>query len=181
MTKTSTRSRFGRSAFAILAGAGMVLSLAACSGGSAAGSTDDELLGKDAYQAWEDWNYDFEACMKDEGLDISEGIPMDMSGSTPTASSEYEKLQTKCFDKVGQPPALPEMPTDEEMKEQMLTFAKCMRGLGYDYPDPDFSDGLPMVEAMDSETVNPDDIDQCSLEAYPELASMNAEGAGGAE
>lgn len=174
MTTTTKTQRLVRSLLAVSASVGLALSLAACSGGDANGVKND-VLGEGAQQTYEDWNYEFEKCMKEAGIDMSEGIPMDMSGGSWTPDSGYQAAESSCLDKVGQAPALPNALTDDELQSEMLAFAKCMRDLGYDVPDPEFSSGeSPSVQSFDPDTVSPEDLETCMTKAYPSLSGADA-------
>lgn len=156
-----------------------MLALTACTAGTASATKEAGAVPQSATQTYDTWKYSFDRCMKDAGVDLSEGIPVTMSGGTAQVSGEYEKAQAGCYDKVGQPPAAPEQQTSTETEASMLAFAKCLRGLGYDYPDPVFDKGSSTsVQAFDADTIDPADVTTCMSTAYPKAADGSAENPG---
>lgn len=173
---TQARRRVGRSSLAATASIGIALSLAACAGAT---TPEDELLGGNAEQSFDDWNYEYEKCMTDVGFDLSQGIPMTMSGDSAEPNSEFQSANEMCLEKVGNPPAVEGMLTDAEQEAMMLAFAQCMREAGYDYPDPKpiAESGGMTVQAFDIENTDPADVEKCDAEAGLLVESSANEGA----
>ncbi|MFE6734724.1 hypothetical protein [Microbacterium sp. NPDC057650] len=180
MTIISTK-RHGVAA-ALLAAVALTVALAGCSAspgsddrgssGSSTGANGDLKSGDEA-AAYAEWSDKFNACMKDKGFDMS--TPGE-SNSQADAEA-MTKAADGCYKKVGEPPADPNVPSNDELNEQMLAFAKCMRDAGYDYPDPkiDPNGGVAMGQAMPADW-DPADIDACSKKA-----GMGMTGASGGE
>lgn len=144
---------------AVAASAVVALGLAAC-----APASDSSELKTDASleASIADWRIQMDDCMLAAGFDLTTGG--DDASSNPIDTSqfdmeEFDKAYTSCIDQVGEPPVDESLPTEEEMFESQLIFAKCMREAGYDYPDPAKGAG-GMMPAFGPET-NPDDLDSC--------------------
>lgn len=138
-----------------------VASLSGDDGGG--GTTSTTLSEKEAEKALLDWA----ACMRGEGLDVPDpkvdgngrvqigvvaGAPDDegdeAGGGTDGATDPPDrKAFETAMEKCGEPPRVGGELTDEdreEMQEQALALAQCMRDEGIeDFPDPDFSDQGP--------------------------------------
>lgn len=154
------RTRRRGFATALLAAAALTVALSGCS--AADPGAGGELDSGDAEAIYTEWNDKFQDCMKDRGFDLS-------NTSESISADDAEALNeaaNACYEKVGEPPADPDVPSNEEINEQMLAFAKCMREAGYDYPDPEIdpNGGVAMSPAMPTEW-DPADIDRCGEEA----------------
>ncbi|MGH3703175.1 MAG: hypothetical protein ACRDT9_00970 [Agromyces sp.] len=164
---TTIRTKRRGFAAALLAAVAVTVALAGCSAapgaaGGGAGAGGGELKSGDAEAIYAEWNDKFQDCMKGKGFDLS-----DMSESISTDDADaLNEAANACYEKVGEPPADPNLPSNEELNEQMLAFAKCMRAAGYDYPDPkiDPNGGVAMSPAMPTDWDSAD-IDRCSTEA----------------
>ncbi|MHA3683572.1 hypothetical protein ACXR2T_11415 [Leucobacter sp. HY1910] len=175
-----TDSRMTPAAIALI-GLTAVATLAGCSTQASPGTTGD--LAKTAEMGAEEWQHEFEKCMKAEGVDLDAGIPMnaDTSGVAPGASEggDYGAAQTACTTKLGAAPVASDVPDDAELTSMMLDMAKCMRAAGYDMPDPkpvDSSSGMS-VQQWGVPDADPADIERCTVEAG--LASPAQGGAEG--
>lgn len=166
----------------LLAAVALTVVLAGCSAspgpderGTAGSSTgaNGELKSGDEAAAYAEWSDKFNACMKDKGFDMS--TPGESTSGVDAEA--IDNAANDCFKVVGDPPADPNVPSADELNEQMLAFAKCMRAAGYDYPDPkiDPNGGVAMSQAMPADW-DPAVIDKCS-----EDAGMGMPGASGAE
>lgn len=145
---------------AIGAGAALLLTLAAC---APASSPKTDLKTDTTTLSVEDWRQQMDDCMLKAGFDIR---PTEGSGDLDLSQFDMDKFDAayaECTTKVGEVPTDPNQPTEDEMFETQLVFAKCMREAGYDYPDPVKGSG-GMGQAFGPET-NPDDIDNCTAEA----------------
>lgn len=160
------RTRTSRTAAAaLLVGAGAMLALTGCSA-----NEQPELQQNHAVSA-EQWQHDFERCLKEEGIE-NPGIPVNPDGS-PIEGDEGEAdleaaLQT-CDKKVGPAPEGANPVTDEQLNEQMLTFAKCMREAGYDVPDPKPNGEGIIVQQNGGPEADPADVQRCTEEAGLEI------------
>ena len=120
---------------------------------------------------------DFEACMKEHGVDVQIAIAGPDGGGGPTsgefrAPANAGEAQPNGANPGGQPDqrALeeadkacrhllpsgmmgdPDATMDPEMADKLLDFSKCMRDHGIDFPDPQFDGGgvrIQMDEGMD--------------------------------
>lgn len=115
----------------------------------------------------EQWQHDFERCMRDEGVELGEGggIPVNSDGSFGGTgdSGDFEAALQKCTTKLGPAPQAEGGVSDVELEALMLRFAKCMREAGYDVPDPTFdSDGSNVLGVPDAD---PADVERCTTEA----------------
>ena len=163
----------------LLAVAGVLLltGLAACAPSPAA-NPSGELNTASQEQEYEDWQIDFEKCLSDQGVDLSQFMTsastggeevVDEAPAPPEEPTEAEvaamqEAMEYCNDEVGEPPTRDDMPSDEEFNEMSLAFAACMREAGYDFPDPDVNSNGAMM-TMGSDEFAPEDMDKCSQEA----------------
>lgn len=145
----------------VLAGVALTLVLAGCA--PASSDAGGELKQGDAKTVYADWQDKFHECLKGKGFDLSS---MKDKSVTSSDSEKLEVAVSACYKVIGNPPPDPSVPSAAEMNTSMLTFAKCMRAAGYDYPDPkiDPNGGAPMSPAMPADW-NPADIDKCSKDA----------------
>ncbi|KJQ54239.1 hypothetical protein [Microbacterium sp. SA39] len=158
-----------------LAGLALVGGLAACAPTPDAADKTPELDSASQDQAFEDWQLDWETCMKDEGVDLSKfmakagetGGGEEETAPEPPSDADIAAMDDArevCDEKLGDPPTRDDMPSDEEMNEMMLVFAKCMRDAGYDFPDPE--PGPPgTAPGMPQGDYDPADMDACFVEA----------------
>jgi hypothetical protein len=126
----------------------VVLSLSGC-GGAKAGATKES-----AQQKRQDAQLAFSQCMRDNGVtgfpdpkfgDGGGGSMMiDSSSGIDPDSDSFKAAQSKCqpaLDKVMGDGAESRSPAEQqEMKDQALAYAQCMRDNGVDMPDPTFDD-----------------------------------------
>lgn len=59
--------------------------------------------------------------------------------------------------------------TDEQLNEQLLTYAKCMREAGYDVPDPKPNGEGITVQQNGGPEADPADVQRCTEEAGLEI------------
>jgi len=159
-TRTIRRTVAG--SLAAAAGALLLLGLTAC---APAATTGGELKKTDNYEtSVVDWRQKMDDCMKAAGFDLGDpSTPVDMSQFDADA---LNKASAACTAKVGNAPVDPKQPTEDEMFNTQLAFAKCMREAGYDYPDPVKGSG-GMSAAFGSD-VDPKIVDSCSAKAEKE-------------
>jgi len=110
---------------------------AASPGGAAAGPSQDP---QDAMLA-------YAKCMRDNGVDFPDPQPISGTGGQIQAinidptSPEFQKAQTACASKLPAFGGNLDPVANQKFQDQMLAFAKCMRGHGIDFPDPKFDSG----------------------------------------
>lgn len=166
-TRTIRRTVAG--SLAAAAGALLLLGLTACSPGAGSG---DELKSNDSFEtSIVDWRQKMDDCMKEAGFDLTGGETAagEPTGSVDTSQFDMDalnKASVACTAKVGDAPVDPNQPTEDEMFDTQLAFAKCMRESGYDYPDPVKGSG-GMSAAFGSD-VDPNIVDACSAKAEKE-------------
>ena len=147
-----------------------VIGLLACgSGGSGSGGGSDEA-------AAEEGRLKMAECLRKHGLDVPDpvagqkGIVIQKTskgsgkaGIDPEDPATQEAMEA-CEDEVGfKPPEIsPEQ--EEELKEDMLAFAQCMRQHGIDMPDPEFGEG-GKVKMRIGGPGGPGEMDQPAVEA----------------
>lgn len=177
-----------KTAAVVFAGIAIAISLTACGTGGEQTGGADGLAVDNQEAAFTDWRIKFDACLKDQGVEVqslqtsmnsgdseSDGGSGTGGGETGAATldmsgvdmDEFQKAYDSCLDKVGEPPVDPNMPSPEEMNEQMLAFAKCMRDAGYDFPDPEPVSGNGVAPAMrlGGDDVDPAVMEKCSSDA----------------
>ncbi|MFD2675122.1 hypothetical protein [Gulosibacter bifidus] len=156
-------SRAARFATALLLGGGALLSLAGCA------TNEQPELKKDHASSVEQWQHDFDRCLRDEGIEPENaGIPVNPDGSPVEANADSAALDAAlqtCTEKVGPAPQGAGVATDEQLNEQLLTFAKCMREAGYDVADPNPNAGGITVQQNGGPDADPADVKRCSEEA----------------
>lgn len=161
MSTLGTRSR----RMVALAAAGVLLTigLTACAGGTQKAPDEDTLSTEESY---EDWAARYDSCLDAAGFDSS--FRSGETVQTEADTEAYNKAIQDCVKKVGEPPAQENQMSDDEIFQAQLTFAKCLRDRGYDYPDPEKGGMSP---AIDTSVISADDVDACSVEAYGEEGS----------
>jgi hypothetical protein len=121
---------------------------------------------------------DFEACMKEHGVDVQIAIAGDGEGPStggfrappnageaqPNGGNGGERPDEKALEEADRacrhllPSGMmgdPNATMDPEMADKLLDFSKCMRDHGIDFPDPQFEGGgvrIQMDEGMDPES-----------------------------
>ena len=141
---------------------------AACSTGAAAGpsvaSLADPAASPDAPGASpsaslspEDAMLAFTTCMREQGIDIAdpqtaggEGGPRIAIRKAAGAGAgkgfdDFQKANDACRHHLANMPQGPMKEMDQETKDALLAFARCMRENGVDMPDPQFENGGGIV------------------------------------
>lgn len=151
-----------RSAFALTLAAGALLTLTGCA------SAAPQELETNQRVTFEQWQHDFDRCMKDQGvLPEDLAIPVNPDGS-PASSNvggpDVDAALQTCANQVGPAPDGTGTVVDEALNEQLLAYAKCMREAGYDVPDPTTnSAGITLQQqGIDAD---PSDIARCTEQA----------------
>lgn len=157
------RTRTARAAAtALLISASAMLALAGCS------ANEPELQQNEA-ASMEQWQHDFDRCLKENGLDSANaGIPVNPDGSpieTNEDGTDVGAVLQNCADQVGPVPQSADSVTDEQLNEQLLAYAKCMREAGYDVPDPQPDANGFVVQQNGGPEADPSDIERCSQQA----------------
>lgn len=121
------------------------------------------------------WALDYAACMRDHGIDMEDP---DASGRsvalTPRDETPERQAATKaCMEELGPSPAgggsqgSQGGPSTDEMREQLLAMAACLRDLGYDVEDPAPGQGIGMPADLTEEA-----IEQCAEFAPPAVPAQ---------
>lgn len=152
------------------------IGLIACGGGGGSDSgSEAAAAGGIDEGAMEEGRLEMAECMREHGVDMPDPVAGEKgltlkkgpggSGVDLDDPATEEALEA-CEDEVEfQPPeASPEQ--EEEMQENMLAFAECMREHGVDMPDPEFEEGGKVKMRIGG----PDgvDLDQPAIEAAQE-------------
>lgn len=125
----------------------VAVALAACAIALAAcGSSSGTGTGPDAEKR-EEAGLEFAACMREHGVDVPDPkagggvIVGGPGGKTQLGGPKMAQAMEACEGKLEalEPDLSPE--EEEEMKENALAFAECMREHGVDMPDPKFGHG----------------------------------------
>ncbi|WP_405148433.1 hypothetical protein OG589_11070 [Sphaerisporangium sp. NBC_01403] len=94
--------------------------------GAGSGSAQDK--------ASQDAGLKYAKCMRENGIDMPDPKPGAGSGQ---AALKMDDKTTKALEKCKQfMPVDPNAPSEDEQFQQMVTWARCMRGKGFDVPDP---------------------------------------------
>ncbi len=159
-------------ASAALAALALTLALAACGGegdkaqvaslGGATTTTDDEATSSEDADP-EDALLAYARCMREHGVDVPDP-QTDGSGRAefrlvrPRGSEErFQEAQEACGEHLENVrPRNLEPEQEQDVRDAMLAFAKCMREHGVEMPDPEFGEGGRGTVRMRG-NVNPDD------------------------
>jgi hypothetical protein len=160
---------------AVLAALALTLALAACGGedseaqvaslGGATTTTEEDDAASSEEGEPEEALLAYARCMREHGVDVPDP-QTDESGRTefrlvrPRGNEKkFQEAQEACGEHLenARPRNLdPEQ--EQEMREAMLAFAKCMREHGVDMPDPEFGEGGRGTVRMRG-GIDPDDPD----------------------
>jgi hypothetical protein len=149
--------------------------LVACGGGGSGASGGGSNGGGDQV-AFEESRVKMAECLRKHGIDVPDPVPGEKGleiqkggkgGGVNLDDPATQEAMETCEDEVGfQPPDIsPEQ--EEEMKEDMLAFAQCMRDHGVDMPDPEFEQGGKMKMRIGGPG-GPGQMDQPAVEAAHE-------------
>ncbi|GLU88745.1 hypothetical protein [Agromyces sp. NBRC 114283] len=150
--------------------------LSACSaapGGDGAAENGGALENSTFEQQYDDWRLKYDACMKKAGVELpkpaeagddsGDGEAMTLDAGTIDFDA-FQAADEDCRGEVGDPPVDPDAPTAQELYEQQLVFAKCMREAGYDYadPEPPSENGMSAMAMRGASDFDEADLDRCS-------------------
>ncbi len=146
--------------------AALALTTAACGGGKDDGSGVASLSGSSSTTEkvrpagggtaasgvsaeFEDAMVAFAKCMRENGVDFPDpgsggGLMIGPDSDIDPQSPEFKAAEAECKPILDEAEKSMPKPSEEEMakmRDQMLAFAKCMRGEGIDFPDPEFGEG----------------------------------------
>ncbi len=171
MTRTHSWRRSALLALPIAA-----LLLAGCSSADPEplGETDSSGTGTEA-EDYHAWSVKYATCMQDEGLDYPDPDP-DPNAAMPALDIEalggieaFDEADQTCRTKIGDPPApLGEdgQPiSDEQLREEMLEFTKCLREQGVDIDDPAADGGITIDQSMPPEALEACGVSGVSADA----------------
>ena len=185
MTPASGRRRRGSALLGLTALLALAAFVAACSAGPASSgvlslatpsASNDASAAPSESVDPEVAIADFEACMKEHGVDVQIAIageggggpstgefraPANAGEAQPGGAKPGDGPDLKAMEEADQacrhllPSGMmgdPNATMDPEMADQLLDFSKCMRDHGIDFPDPQFEGGgvrIQMDEGMD--------------------------------
>ena len=98
---------------------------------------------------FEDAMVAFAKCMRENGVDFPDpgsggGLIIGPDSDIDPEDAEFKAAEAECKPILDEAEKSMPKPSEEElasMRDQMLTFAKCMRDEGVDFPDPEFGEG----------------------------------------
>lgn len=150
----------GASTLALTIGA-----LLACTGCAAQAP---QQLDKSQESTFEQWQHEFDRCMQQEGIapeDLAIPVSPDGSPAAPAAdTADVDAALQTCSNKVGPAPDGTGTVVDDQLNEQLLAYAKCMRDAGYDVADPTTNDGGVTIQQQGVDA-DPADISRCTEQA----------------
>lgn len=141
-TATRRRSRLAALAAAPL----LLIALAACSPQSSGGSGSTDTPAQGSTQ----WRLDFAKCMRGEGIDVPDP---GANGAVPASGPEDEtpERQTatkKCLAELGPQPVQNGGDGDQQIGQDQLQIAQCLREHGFDVADPAAGGSLVLPENL---------------------------------
>lgn len=102
--------------------------------GETSGSADS-VTSADPEQEFEDWQLKFAECMRGEGVDMPDPSTDGTGQALPLGDEATEAAARTCHDSVGPAPSV-DGRSDQEIRDQDLEVAQCLRDAGYDVADP---------------------------------------------
>ena len=123
------------------------LAVAGCAGGEAGGEPPAARAGADPAADLRGAALQFSSCMCERGYDIPDptfddrGFPA-FAEPGLRGNPQYEQARAECRKALDTAALAAGAPTKEEMQEQLLGFARCMRERGVNMPDPPAEGGL---------------------------------------
>lgn len=160
-TLTRTRSRLSAAALGFAA---LLALTTACAGQDAgqeslpAESSSASSSG-DPEKEFLDWQLKFAECMRGEGIDMPDpSNDGSVSLSAPDDQAAFDAAMKLCQDELGTPPSSDQR-SDQEILDEQLETAKCLRDAGYDVEDPQQGQafGIPQ-DATD------EDLEACGIQ-----------------
>lgn len=121
----------------------LIAVLSACSaadtGGDDGSSPRPDANQTQTFDSFEEYQLAFAACMRDKGIDMAD--PGDGGQSITQADDAFMEAAEACQTELGTPPSRESGsdnvgPSSEELREQHLEIAECLREHGVDVPDP---------------------------------------------
>lgn len=136
----------------------MLFTACAASASDGEAPDPDETQVSDAGQ----WALDYAACMREHGIDMEDPDPSGdvIEGVRPEEDTpQRQEATAACLEKLGPAPGGQGGGEEsmEEIREELLAMAKCLRDLGYDVDDPRPGEGLGMPAGLTDEA-----MDQCA-------------------
>lgn len=125
----------------------LLLALSACSPQSSAG--DGGIANEGTLQ----WRLEFAECMRGQGIDMEDPAP---NGAVPATGPEDETPERQaatefCLEELGAPPVQPGGETEQQVHEDQLVIAKCLREQGFDVADPEPGGSLVLPDNLSEE------------------------------
>ncbi|WP_433676279.1 hypothetical protein [Microbacterium gorillae] len=168
MTLTRSRGRLAAAAAALALMSAALLTACASSGGSGDEARGDGggVSNATFEQEMTAWTEKFDACMREEGIEVPERSPNEMLDldSLGIDVETYQAASTTCTKNVGQPPVDPNVPSADELYKMQLAFAKCMRDAGYEWEDPapPSDGGMAGATAIEAGKYDEKTLDACA-------------------
>ncbi|WP_194409670.1 hypothetical protein [Microbacterium cremeum] len=121
----------------------LIAVLSACGAADTRGddgsSPDPQASQAPQFDSFEEYQLGFAECMRDKGIDMAD--PADGGQSIGQADDAFMEAAEACQTEMGMPPARESGsdnvgPSSEELRQQHLEIAECLREHGVDVPDP---------------------------------------------
>lgn len=106
------------------------------------GSSDTQT----ADQKFQEWQLKFAQCMRAEGIDMPDPTEGGQAMTAPRDMDAFQKAGTKCQSELGDPPSR-DGKSAEQVREEGLKFAQCVRDAGYRMKDPEPGPGAKEIPA----------------------------------
>ena len=130
---------------------------AATTGTAPEGTASDGSTGPVDNEGYSDWLQSYAECMRSEGIDMPDpsgnAITLITGPDAESGTAVYADADSTCNSVLGAPPAHdvgPVMLSDFDQQKLQLQVAGCLRGLGFDVPDPERGAGLALPALTDA-------------------------------
>lgn len=139
MLTTKKPSHLAALLLAVTLAAGLSACAAADPSGGNSSAPEPQGSGTQSFDSFDEYQLAFAQCMRDRGIDM--GDPDGGGQSITQADDAFLEAAEACQSEIGEPPANTGDagtggPSAEELREEHLKIAECLRELGVDVPDP---------------------------------------------
>lgn len=134
----------------------LLCSLSACAPQPPEGGT-----GENAGTGSVQWRLDFAECMRSQGIDMKDPAP---NGAVQASGPEDETPERQaataaCLEQLGSPPVQSGENTEQEVGEDQLHIAQCLRDQGLDVADPAPGGSVVLPENLTAEIADACGVD----------------------
>jgi len=158
----TTRRSIKRLAVPAMLGASLLAFVTGCAAPATStpptsSSTSSSSSADDPDKDFLQWQLKFAECMRGQGQNVSDPEPDgSVTMEMPEDAAAYEAATATCTEEVGAPPAQTGGAKDN-VDEDMLKAAQCLRDAGYDVPDPT-GGGLGLPSGVTDEALEACDL-----------------------